>query len=187
MLYEERRLRLVSEGDWATYRSWAMRTLWPSLQRDGHRVVCVLNGLIGKGVQDVLIIVGYSDFAARQAAQPLFMGQSELVQEEEIHLLQSSPYTEGRGVNVEDRRNIYGVRRWWIEPKDWDEFVRLSYEGIWPAMDHVRPSSMIMCPPRRPMLPCQFFSVAELRATHSIVDRVLGGLPVWWNHGGYDV
>eukprot|EP01043_Picozoa_sp_COSAG02_P034768 COSAG02_NODE_2451_length_8826_cov_26.741836_3_plen_225_part_00 len=131
-------MRLVCEGDWAPYRSWALHTLWSDLQRHGHKVVCVLNGLIGKGVQDVLIIVGYDDFAARQAAQPLFMGQSERVLDEEIHLLESSPYTEGRGVNVEDRRNIYGVRRWWIDPKDWDEFVGLSYEGIWPAMDYVR-------------------------------------------------
>jgi hypothetical protein len=138
MLYEERRVRLVCEGDWAPYRSWALHTLWSDLQRHGHKVVCVLNGLIGKGVQDVLIIVGYDDFAARQAAQPLFMGQRERVLDEEIHLLESSPYTEGRGVNVEDRRNIYGVRRWWIDPKDWDEFVGLSYEGIWPAMDYVR-------------------------------------------------
>ena len=138
MLYEERRVRLVCEGDWAPYRNWALHTLWSNLQRDGHRVVCVLNGLIGKGVQDVLIIVGYDDFAARQAAQPLFTGQSERVLEEQIHLLEGSPYTEGRETLVENRRNIYGVRRWWIEPKDWDEFVRLSYEGIWPAMDYVR-------------------------------------------------
>ena len=30
---------------------------------------------------------------------------------------------------------MYGVRRWWIQPDDWEPFFRLSFEGIWPAMD----------------------------------------------------
>lgn len=29
------------------------------------------------------------------------------------------------------------MRRWWIHPEDWTEFNRLSYEGIWPAMDYM--------------------------------------------------
>ena len=139
-LYEERRIRLHSEGDWAAYREWALRTLWPALEAAGHAPVCVLNGLIGKGVQDVEVIVGYEGYEARQAAQSLFTsgGVSDLVESEEVHLLLSSPYTADRGPhNHEERRAIYGVRRWWIQPGQWDEFVKLSFEGIWPAMDYM--------------------------------------------------
>jgi len=137
MIYDERRIRLRSEGDWAAYRSWALSTLWAQLEEAGHKPVCILNGLIGKGVQDVEIIVGYEDFAARQSAQALFLGQSDAVAEEEVHLMESSVFTASRGATA-DRRAIYGVRRWWIQPETWEDFVRLSYEGIWPAMDYVR-------------------------------------------------
>lgn len=138
MIYDERRIRLQSESDWPSFREWALTSLWPTLEALGHNPVCVLNGLIGKGTQDVEIIVGYENYTARQSAQSLFIGQSAAVAEEEVHLLESSPYTVSRGADVEDRRSIYGVRRWWIDPGDWHEFVRLSYEGIWPAMDYVR-------------------------------------------------
>ena len=60
------------------------------------------------------------------------------MESEEVHLLLSSPYTADRGPhNHEERRAIYGVRRWWIQPAQWDEFVKLSFEGIWPAMDYM--------------------------------------------------
>ena len=83
------------------------------------------------------MIVGFADFEARQALQPLFAdGPARLVGAEEVHLLQGSRFTAGRGA-PEDRRAIYGLRRWWIDPADWDEFVQMSYEGIWPAMDYM--------------------------------------------------
>jgi hypothetical protein len=30
---------------------------------------------------------------------------------------------------------VYGMRRWWIRPQDWPEMNRLSFEGVWPALD----------------------------------------------------
>ena len=137
MLYDERRVRLRSDRDWPEYRRWALQELWPALEAAGHKPVCVLNGLIGKGVQDVLLIVGFGDLDARQAAQPLFAGKAALVvTDDDAQLLLSSPYTEDRSAAIAGhRRAIYGVRRWWIEPTRWDEFVQLSHDGIWPAMD----------------------------------------------------
>ena len=34
-----------------------------------------------------------------------------------------------------DRRAVYGMRRFWIQPGDWREFVRHSAEGIWPRIE----------------------------------------------------
>ena len=95
MLYEERRIRLKS-GGFPAYRKWALAELWPALAAAGHRPLCVLNGLIGLGVEDVLLIVGFADFEARQAVQPLLAGSGQgqpprdLMESEEVHLLLAS-------------------------------------------------------------------------------------------------
>ena len=38
---------------------------------------------------------------------------------------------------VEDRRPTYGLRRWMIDPAQWDHFTALSHDGVWPAMDYM--------------------------------------------------
>ena len=150
MIHEERRVRLVSEAAWPDYRRWALNALWPALEAAGATPLVLLNGLIGKGVQDAVVIVGFPDFEARQTLQPLFAdGPTALVDVEEVHLVESSRFTADRGA-PEDRRAIYGLRRWWIAPEDWDEFVQMSYEGIWPAMDY-----MGHCAPATPNQRCR--------------------------------
>ena len=56
MLYEERRIRLRS-GAFPDYRRWVHSTLWPALEAAGHAPLCLLNGLIGAAVEDVVLIV----------------------------------------------------------------------------------------------------------------------------------
>ena len=68
MLYEERRIRLRS-GAFPDYRRWVHSTLWPALEAAGHAPLCLLNGLIGAAVEDVVLIV--SAAAARcRASRP---------------------------------------------------------------------------------------------------------------------
>ena len=141
LLYDERRITL-RPGVFPSYRRWALHELWPALLAAGHSPVCLLNGLIGKTADEVILIVGFQHFEARQAAQSLFAGDGpsaptrRLVVEEEVKIILAHP-ERAPPLNAEDRRPIYGVRRWWIQPEDWEEFFRLSLEGIWPAMDHM--------------------------------------------------
>jgi hypothetical protein len=89
MIHEERRVRLFSEADWPAYRRWALKTLWPALEGVGAAPLVLLNGLIGKGVQDAVLIVGFTDFEARQDLQPLFAAcPTGLIESEEIHLVE---------------------------------------------------------------------------------------------------
>src|SRR5262249_30170901 len=38
-------------------------------------------------------------------------------------------------IAVEDRRAVYGLRRWWIRPESWPEFEERTHGGVWPALD----------------------------------------------------
>ena len=56
---------------------------------------------------------------------------------QEARPLLASAYRPTGPTRPEDRRPVYGLRRWWIRPEDWLTFNRLSFEGVWPAMDHM--------------------------------------------------
>ena len=56
LLYEERRIRLKL-GAFAEYRRWALNELWPALEEAGALPLCLLNGLIGQGIEDVVLFV----------------------------------------------------------------------------------------------------------------------------------
>ena len=60
MIYEERRIRLKS-GSFAEYRTFVLQDLWGRLIESGHQPLCLINGLIGAAVEDVVLIVGFED------------------------------------------------------------------------------------------------------------------------------
>ena len=142
MIYEERRIRLKS-GSFAEYRTFVLQDLWGRLIESGHQPLCLINGLIGAAVEDVVLIVGFEDYNAWQQAQGAIAGSDsgqaprDWVQEETVRLMLASPYRPTGPTKPEDRRPVYGARRWWINPEDWESFNRLSYEGVWPTMDHM--------------------------------------------------
>ena len=142
MIYEERRIRLKPRS-FPDYRTFVLESLWPRLAEAGHRPLCLLNGRVGAGSDDVVLIVGYDGYDAWQSAQPAITGAGpgdpprSWIADEQARLMTPSPYRPTPTTPDDDRRAVYGLRRWWIEPDDWDEFARLSFEGVWPAMDHM--------------------------------------------------
>lgn len=142
MIYEERRIKL-RRGGFPGYRSWVLETLWGGLTDAGHQSLCLLNGLIGAAAEDIVLIVGFEDYDAWQRAQPLIAGDGkevpprEWIEREQIRLMLPSSYRPTGPTRNEERRPVYGMRRWWIHHEDWEEFNRLSYEGVWPSLDHM--------------------------------------------------
>ena len=119
MIYEERRIRLTP-GCFRDYRTWVLERLWPRLAESGHRPLCLLNGLIGAAAEDVVLIVGFEDFDAWQAAQPALVGDvrdgpRRWIESEEARPLLASAYRPDGPTQPEDRRPVYGLRRWWIQ------------------------------------------------------------------------
>lgn len=142
MIYEERRITL-KHRTFGEYRRFVLETLWQQLEGDGHQPICLLNGLIGAGAQDIVLINGFEDYDAWQSAQGAIAGGNidapprAWTESETVRLMHASDYRPDGPTQPEDRRAVYGARRWWINPEDWETFNRLSFEGIWPAMDHM--------------------------------------------------
>ena len=135
MIYEERRTVLKGEllDD---YLALCRETLWPSLRQAGGRVVCALSGLIGDPRSEVLQMTSFPDVGSWQAAQgKLTAERGELVELEEVRLMRPVASRPKEVIPREDRRAIYGYRRFFVAPVDLAEFVFCSEEGIWPRIE----------------------------------------------------
>lgn len=149
MLYEERHV-ILRRGQFGAYRRLVLEMLWPALHDAGARPLCLLNGLIGAPLDETYLYTGFADFEAWQHGQALLTGVSpaggvvdpalrqraELIAEEQVRLLLPSDVRpRPKETPVEDRRAVYGLRRFWIAPADWPVFVDHSAGGIWPRIE----------------------------------------------------
>ncbi len=142
MIYEERCIQLKG-GVLDEYLDWAVHRLWPTLESKGADPVCLLNGLIGASSDELLWIIGFKDYSAWESCQWTIAGKAKSqkprnwIASEAVNLMMPSPYRPVGPVAIDERRAVYGARRWWIHPEDWSEFNRLSHDGVWPAMDYM--------------------------------------------------
>lgn len=147
-LYEERRV-LTQPGKFNEYLALVRDHIWPGVQGADGQTLVLLNGLIGAPVEETLLITGFKGFDQWNAAQNLMTGvtgqggdsvvreRSELISEESVTLMAPSPYRPDPEPLVENRRPLYGARRFTIDPADLADFERFSFEGVWPAMDEM--------------------------------------------------
>ena len=146
--YEERRV-IVRRGSFPAYRRWVHETLWPMLSAAGARPLCLLSGLIGVPAEETYLFTGFPDLDAWTRGQQVLTGltadggdaregaraRAELIVEEQVRLLLDSGVRPKAQTPETDRRPVYGMRRFWIQPADWPAFVRHSAEGIWPRIE----------------------------------------------------
>ena len=149
-VYEERRV-VTKPGRFDDYLRLVRERVWPDLERAGAQTLVLLNGLIGAPDEETYMFTGFTDAAAWQQGQELITGvpvsggpsnsplraRADLIAEESVRLMIPSRYRPDPSPAVEDRRPVYGARRFFIDPKDREEFSRLSYEGVWPAVDDI--------------------------------------------------
>ena len=142
-LYEHR-VTMVEPGRFREYRDLFLEQTWPRLIDGGFRPLCLLNPTIGGTPEEVHSFVGVPEWSQWREAQELIVGLGDdayrnarrglIVQESARPKI---PYA-GRPLAVtpdSDRRTIYGLRRWTIDPNDWQRFADLTEFGVWPAMD----------------------------------------------------
>jgi len=146
-IYEERRVR-TRPGGFDEYLSLVQEHIWPEITKAGGQALVLLSGLIGDPVEETLLITGFTDIDKWRSAQEIMTIQAEgntdtaqrradLVQEESVGLMAPSPYRPYVEPLVENRRPVYGARRFTIDPHDLEDFEKFSYEGVWPAMDEM--------------------------------------------------
>ena len=135
MIFEERRT-LVAPGKLAEYLSRRSSELVPSIRAAGGEVICLLSGLIGNPQNELVQITSWRSLNAWRQAQAAFReGPSEMHQSEEVRLLRAISSRPKTSIPEEDRRSVYGFRRFFIHPHDLDEFVNCSENGIWPRIE----------------------------------------------------
>ena len=135
MIFEERRM-LVAPSQLDEYLSRRRSELIPSIRSAGGEVICLLSGLIGNPQNEFVQITSWRSLYAWRQAQAAFReGPSELHLSEEVRLLDAISSRPKTVVPEEDRRPIYGFRRFFIHPQDLDEFVNCSENGIWPRIE----------------------------------------------------
>jgi len=134
MIYEERRTLTHSKSA-EDYLEYCTSDLWPSLRAEGGQPICLLSGLIGDPANQYLQVTGFEDVPAWEAVQSIIPpSPPSLVESESVRLLRPIASRPKSPVPQEDRRAVYGCRRFLIDPADLWDFVNSSENGIWPRI-----------------------------------------------------
>ena len=135
MIFEERRT-VVRPDRLDDYILVCRTELWPSVRASGGEVLCLLSGLIGNPQNELVQITSWQSFDAWHETQSAVPGElPDFYQSEEVRVLRAISSRPKAAIPQEDRRPVYGFRRFFIEPQDLDEFVHCSENGIWPRIE----------------------------------------------------
>ena len=142
-LYEHR-VTMIEPKRFPEYRALFLGETWPRLVEAGFRPLCLLNALIGGTPEEVHTFVGVPSWDEWRRGQEILVGLGDdayrnvrraLIVNETAR--PKIPYG-GRPLAEtpdSDRRAVYGLRRWTIDPATWERFSHLTEFGVWPAMD----------------------------------------------------
>ena len=146
-LYEHR-VTMIEPKRFPEYRSLFLEETWPRLVEGGFRPLCLLNALIGGTPEEVHTFIGVPSWDEWRRGQEVLVGlgvgqgddayrntRRALIVNETAR--PKIPYG-GRPLAEtpdSDRRAVYGLRRWTIDPATWERFSYLTEFGVWPAMD----------------------------------------------------
>ena len=109
--------------------------MWPSLESHGGKVICLMKGLIGLSPTTLVQLTSYNDTQAWDGSQDSWPSLPEqFVERETVRVLKPISQRTKNVIPVEDRRPVYGYRKFIISPNDLSEFVTCSENGIWPRI-----------------------------------------------------
>ena len=135
MIYEERTIT-TSRGKAEEYVKVFREDIKPAFEAEGGEVLRMVSGLIGAPATELIAITRFPDTASWERAQVLISGKRiEGMESESVRLLRSIASRPKDVIPDEDKRQVFGYRRFWIDPEDIDDFVRYSEEGIWPRVE----------------------------------------------------
>ena len=135
MIYEQRQTLSRSKSADA-YLEYCKTDYWPKLKSEGGQPLCLLSGLIGDPTNQYLQITGFENVQAWEIAQnKLSPSPQNIVESESVRLLKPIASRPKPQVPQEDRRAVYGFRRFFINPEDLSDFVNSSENGIWPRIE----------------------------------------------------
>lgn len=135
MIYEERRVVARSKNA-DEYLAHIRKNVAPSLAQYGGQPLLYLSGLIGDPANEIVQITLFPDLVSwQQAQQNCSPTSTMMVESEEVRLFRAVSSRPKPQIPAEDRRAVYGYRKFFIDPTDLDEFVHCSEQGIWPRIE----------------------------------------------------
>ena len=135
MITEERTVHL-SQGQLSPYLELIRNTISPSIRASGGRILCLLQGLIGSPSTKLLQMTQYENIEAWQLAQGAWTtNREEYIIQESTRILKPISSRPKEITPPEDRRAIYGYRKFTVSSSSIAEFTVCSEEGIWPRLE----------------------------------------------------
>ena len=135
MITEERTVHL-SQGQLSPYLEFIKNTISPSIRASGGRILCLLQGLIGSPSTKLLQMTQYENIEAWQLAQGAWTtNREEYIIQESTRILKPISSRPKEITPPEDRRAIYGYRKFTVSSSSIAEFTVCSEEGIWPRLE----------------------------------------------------
>lgn len=134
MIYEER-LTVSHSKSAEDFLEYCKTDYWPNLKAEGGKPLCLLSGLIGDPANHFLQITEFEDIQAWEGAQRNASSPHNIVESESVRLLRPIASRPKPLVPQEDRRAVYGCRRFIINQADVSDFVDSSENGIWPRIE----------------------------------------------------
>ena len=135
MITEERTVHL-SQGQLSPYLELIRNTISPSIRASGGRILCLLQGLIGSPSTKLLQMTQYENIEAWQLAQGAWTtNREEYIIQESTRILKPISSRPKEITPPEDRRAIYGYRKFTGSSSSIAEFTVCSEEGIWPRLE----------------------------------------------------
>lgn len=135
MLFEER-LTQVTAGSVPEFLRWNRQDHRAVVHENGGRVLCLMSPLIGAPATEILQVTQYPDFDAWQRVQTMpSPKRSALVEGEDVRLLRAIAARPKASLPDQDRRAVYGYRRFFTRSADLEEFAHCSGDGVWPRIE----------------------------------------------------
>ena len=123
MVSEERKT-IIKKGSESKYLSICKNQVWPSLKSNGGEVIRLMRGLIGLSPITLAQITSYNDIHSWDGSQDLWPSlREQFVERESVRLLKPVSQRPKKMIPIEDRRPIYGYRKFIISPDDLSQLV----------------------------------------------------------------
>jgi hypothetical protein len=133
MIYEYVRIR-VPPGGWPDAAATIFGPFRKDLERDDGRIYGVFRALIGAPMNEGVIITAHQDvesWAEYRRGEKIHVHEGV----ERLDSVLLAPSVRPAPGATADAPGVYAHRWFDIEPGSWPEFVRLSEEGWWPAVE----------------------------------------------------
>lgn len=129
-VYEYRTIR-IARGAWGRVAADIFGPVREATETVGGRVFLLCSGMIGFASDEGVLVRAWPD--AESLAAPAARSLPGDLVESRVERL--APTVRPRTDAPPRTPGVYAHRWFWLQPQDWDEFQRLSEDGIWPYFE----------------------------------------------------